>query len=85
MVDATVIANDWSDFIDGDIIAPINTDENGVSYSSWNVRTATYDNGEKTDENCLNWITDVFDYDTDQYRSFGGYAHYYTYGWSYSF
>jgi hypothetical protein len=34
LVDATVIANDWSDFIDGDIIAPINTDENGVSYSS---------------------------------------------------
>ena len=85
LVDGTVIANDWDDLIDGGIIAPINIDEKGVSYSSGSVRTGTYDSGEKTDENCLNWTTDVYDYDTKQYRSSGGYAQFYTDSWSYAF
>ncbi|MBI2593157.1 DUF1554 domain-containing protein [Candidatus Daviesbacteria bacterium] len=57
-LDETLIANSWSDLVDGSLLSPINIDENQASVAPGNVAWSdTLSNGNLRDMNssCNNW------------------------------
>jgi hypothetical protein len=60
LVDGTMIANNWTDLLDGNLAHAIDLDENGSSVSG-DVWTGTLSNGTSSSYNCSNWTSNVSD------------------------
>lgn len=55
LVNATVIANDWADLIDGTLAAPMDLDENGEPAPVAEVWTGTQTDGTRSTDTCDDW------------------------------
>lgn len=59
LTNGIVVANNWEDLIDGNLLAPINITESGSSVTSKWAWTGTNATGNQIGVNCSNWTTDT--------------------------
>lgn len=64
-VDGVVVAEDWNDLVDGELMSPINVDQNGIQHSLRKAWTGTQVDGNKIVDRtsiyyCEDWTTDIY-------------------------
>lgn len=74
-LDGVIVADNWSDFVDGTLYASINKTETGVEVSPSSVWTGTLGNGNSDVYNCLNWSSSYY-----QHRAMTGMTHLFSEG-----